>query len=381
MDAGDERCAATKTGADNNSNLVASPASSAKGMMPSSAPPTGRVALDTDTSVNSSSSSAPNKAMDPPGQQPSSSQTQSSPFFTAPPPSTAASSNDSGMASNSTSSTSTPGACRVTRTQLKAAPLTAALGAAGGGGAVPMTPGVQRINEQARDNGGSTQETYLVIIPPNIFPGMAYESEKGGWKRTIRTTDLKFHWFQPDQVGGGERDLDQHFDFLKSAFVRKLTFMEGNDTRMRTGTVELVPASEATVDSRLVVQNRTLLSYTDISQMQGKTLEEKREWFEGICEQLTTPREDGHVEICVRRSHLLLDSMEAVMALSREDMRKPWRVEFLGEEALLCGGLMREWFELVSKELFDPANGLWIQTTSKHQYCVDINPGSGKFLH
>jgi len=357
--------------------------------------------------------------------------------------------------------------------QLRAAPVTAALGTDGGGGAVEMSPDVQRVNEQAREHGGSAQ-TYLVTIPPNIYPGMqftvnvagqrfmvscpqsagpnmrvrivppvqreepeaapktqvfevavppgvqpgqpfalvangqrvlvtcppnvvagqkirfqlpvsqvvgniqlAYESEKGGWKRTIRATDLKFQWVRLDETGGeGEVQLDQHFDFMKSAYVRKVTFMEGNDARMRTGCVELVPASEAVVDSRLVVQNRTLLSYADISQMQGRSLEEKKTWFEGICEQLTTPWEDGHVKICVRRSHLLLDSVDAIMALSREDMRKRWRVEFLGEPAIDAGGVTKEWFELVSEQVFDPACGLWIPSTN-NQACVDINPGSG----
>jgi len=359
--------------------------------------------------------------------------------------------------------------------QLRMAPITVAEGP-GHGGAVTMTADVQRVNEHARESGGSAQ-TYLVTIPPNIYPGMqftvnvagqrfmvscpqtagpnmrvrivppvvrdepeaapktqvfevavppgvqsgqpfalvangqrvlvtcppnvvagqkirfqlpvaqvvgniqlAYESEKGGWKRTIRATDLKFQWVRLDQAGGdGELDDMSHFDFVKAAYVRKITFLEGNDARMRTGTVELVPATEAVVDSRLVVHNRTLLSYADISQTQGKPLEEKKAWFEGICEQLTAPWEDGHVKICVRRSHLLLDSVDAVMSMSRDDMRKRWRIEFLGEPAIDAGGPTREWFELVSEQVFDPACGLWVPSTN-NQAAVDINPGSGALL-
>ena len=169
----------------------------------------------------------------------------------------------------------------------------------------------------------------------------------------------------------------QHFDFMKSAYVRKITFLEGNDARMRTGTVELVPATEAVVDSRMVVQNRTLMSYADVHQMQNKPLAEKKTWFDSICEQLKAPWEDGHLQICVRRSHLLLDSVDAIMAMSREDMRKRWKFEFLGEPAIDVGGPTREWFELVSEQAFDPACGLWVSSTN-NQACVDINPGSGK---
>ena len=360
--------------------------------------------------------------------------------------------------------------------QLRMAPLTAAMGA-GSGGSVAMTPDVQRVNEQARESGGSAQ-TYLVTIPPNIYPGMqftvnvagqrfmvscpqsagpnmrvrivppvvreepeaaprtqvfevavppgvqpgqpfalvansqrvlvtcppnvvagqkirfqlpvsqvvgniqlAYESEQSGWKRTIRATDLKFQWTRVDADAEGGilegNENTQHFDFMKSAYVRKMTFLEGNDARMRTGTVELVPATEAVVDSRMVVQNRTLMSYADVHQMQNKSLAEKKVWFDSICEQLKAPWEDGHLQICVRRSQLLLDSVDAIMAMSREDMRKRWKFEFLGEPAIDVGGPTREWFELVSEQVFDPACGLWVPSTN-NQACVDINPGSGE---
>ena len=123
---------------------------------------------------------------------------------------------------------------------------------------------------------------------------------------------------------------DSTFDFNQAAYVRKLTFMEGNDARMRCGTLELVPASEAVVDSKLVVNNATLVSYADIATVQGKTLDEKTMWFQRICTQLTGPWEDGHVQLSVRRAHLLQDSVDAVMSLGRDDMRKRWRVQVFG---------------------------------------------------
>ena len=360
---------------------------------------------------------------------------------------------------------------------LRSAPLTDPMGA-GGGGAVAMSKDVSRVNEQAKESGGSAQ-TYLVTIPPNTYPGMqfevnaggqrfrvscpesagpgmrvrivppvqrdtpeaipknqvfevavppgvqsgqpfalmangqrvlvtcppdvvpgqkirfqlpvsqvvgnislAYESEKAGWKRTIRVTDMKFQWVRLEGGDGDDKtgdliDLDtDKFDFSKSAYVRKINFMEGNDARMRTGVVELVTASEAVVDSRLVVRNQTLLSYSDIAQTQGRPLAEKEAWFNNVCQQLTMPWDDGHIRICVRRSHLLLDSVDAIMGLGRDDMNKVWRIEFLGEPAIDAGGPTREWFELVTEQVFDPACGLWVPSAN-NQACVDINPASG----
>ena len=164
----------------------------------------------------------------------------------------------------------------------------------------------------------------------------------------------------------------KQFDFSRAACVR---FLEGSDARMRTGIVELEPANEAVVDSRLIVHNRTLLSYADIAVQQTKPFNDKQVWFETICKQLTTPWEDGHIKICIRRSHLLHDSVDSIMGLGRDDMRKLWRIEFLGEPAIDAGGPAREFFELVTEQIFDPACGLWISSIN-NQACIDINPGS-----
>ena len=55
---------------------------------------------------------------------------------------------------------------------LKMAPLTSSTGSGTSeGGAHPMTPEVQQVNRQAQASGGTAQ-TFLVTIPPNIYPGM-----------------------------------------------------------------------------------------------------------------------------------------------------------------------------------------------------------------
>jgi hypothetical protein len=222
---------------------------------------------------------------------------------------------------------------------------------------------------------------------------IVYESENAGWKRITRVTDLKFQWVRLDggeNHAGGEGELEndttldlnaiKHFDFLKIVFVRKIYFLEGNDARMRTGYVDSVPASEAVVDSRLIIQNRTLISYADIASVQGKSLPEKCTWFRNICKQLTTSWEDGHIKIYARRSLLLIDTVEAIMGLSREDMRKQWRIEFMDEPDMVeTGASAREWFTLVTEQIFDPAFGLWIPSIDDNTR-VDINPASGKSL-
>ena len=46
-----------------------------------------------------------------------------------------------------------------------------------------------------------------------------------------------------------------------------------------------------------------------------------------------------HIQFNVRREHLLLDLVKAVMSLSREDLQNAWRIQLIGREDTGQGGL------------------------------------------
>lgn len=225
-----------------------------------------------------------------------------------------------------------------------------------------------------------------ITLPANVVPGqilnlklpvdqvigsieLSYD-DKGskGWCRTIRITDFKFQWVHQDES-------PSKFSLGKAAFCRKLTFLEGNDPRLRTGTLELMPAQEVVADSELRHHQRTLVSYATVADVQTKSFEAKHNWFQGICSELTSLWESGSIRLVVRRDHLLSDSIRAVMALSRADMRKRWRIEFFGEPAIDAGGVMREFFQMISNFMFNPDMGLWLPSVN-NQTCMRINPAS-----
>ena len=200
--------------------------------------------------------------------------------------------------------------------------------------------------------------------------------EKDGWTRTIRATDMKFQWTRFDT--DGNVDTRHRFDTERSAYVRKLDW-EADDDRMRKGRVSLVTPDKGVVDSKIKSANGTdLVTFQDIATAQNKNYEDKIQWFQDTCAQLCVEWNEGHMRMNVRRDYLLSDSMEAVMSLSRKDLRKVWRFEFIGEAGIDAGGLAREWFELVTEEVFDPDMGLW-QNSATNQMCMQINPASGEF--
>jgi hypothetical protein len=197
--------------------------------------------------------------------------------------------------------------------------------------------------------------------------------DKDGWTRTIRM-DMKFQWTRLNEKG--DVDVQTRYDADRSAYVLKLDYLDDND-KLRRGRCSLVTPEHGVVDSKIKSSTGSdLVSYSDIVNAQMKSYDDKIQWFQDTCSQLCEDWNRGHMRINVRREFLLGDSIEAVMGLSRKELRKVWRFEFIGEAGIDAGGLAREWFELVTNEVFDPAMGLW-QTSTTNQMCLQINPASG----
>jgi len=256
----------------------------------------------------------------------------------------------------------------------------------------PNTTAGQRIRFQLpmpeshsnTSNGGSTtnntQSSYHHQNNSRSMDAASYiklnYDTKDGWTRTIRLSDYHFQWIRTTNQGQIKHNL--RFDIDRSAYVRKLEFLKGKDYRMRTGKLSLVQASEAAVPSSVQsfdLPKRDLVTYADISTAQQKNYTEKVIWFQDMCELLRTEWGKGHMRIQVRRDFLLSDSLVSVMSLGRDDLRKTWRFEFLGEEGVDAGGLAREWFQLVTEEIFNPDRGLWWSNEGSQMF-MQINASS-----
>ncbi|XP_061384018.1 E3 ubiquitin-protein ligase NEDD4 isoform X8 [Danaus plexippus] len=100
--------------------------------------------------------------------------------------------------------------------------------------------------------------------------------------------------------------------------------------------------------------------------------------YEYLKSQLRKPSNvPNKFEIKVRRNSILEDSYRIISSVSRIDLLKTklW-VEFESEVGLDYGGLAREWFFLLSKEMFNPYYGLF-EYSAMDNYTLQINPNSG----
>lgn len=100
--------------------------------------------------------------------------------------------------------------------------------------------------------------------------------------------------------------------------------------------------------------------------------------YEYLKSQLRKPNNvPNKFEIKVRRASILEDSYRIISTVNRMDLLKTklW-IEFEGEVGLDYGGLAREWFFLLSKEMFNPYYGLF-EYSAMDNYTLQINPFSG----
>ena len=66
------------------------------------------------------------------------------------------------------------------------------------------------------------------------------------------------------------------------------------------------------------------------------------------------------MDIPCRRDHLFEDSYDVIMNVGNvEKLKSRLYVKFQGESGLDYGGLAREWFYLLSHEMFSPYYGLF----------------------
>ncbi|KAI0512856.1 hypothetical protein F5B22DRAFT_287128 [Xylaria bambusicola] len=112
-----------------------------------------------------------------------------------------------------------------------------------------------------------------------------------------------------------------------------------------------------------------ILEFDAKRQMAGKAREA---FFDSI---LTHKNYTQHLQFNVRRECLVDDSLQQVSEVvgsGSEDIKKALRIEFRGEEGVDGGGLRKEWFLLLVREVFNPDHGLFVYDEDS-QFCY-FNP-------
>lgn len=84
----------------------------------------------------------------------------------------------------------------------------------------------------------------------------------------------------------------------------------------------------------------------------------KRSYFRAAVRSLPS-RSSGSIRLHIRRDHVFDDSYHQLRVRSPSELRGKLNVQFTGEEGVDAGGLTREWYQLLSREMFNVQNGLF----------------------
>jgi len=109
----------------------------------------------------------------------------------------------------------------------------------------------------------------------------------------------------------------------------------------------------------------------ELARVRTLPFREKHLWVERELEKLRCAPSEGYVRLEVRRSCLLEDSVQQLLALDPTALRQWMRVQFADEPGIDVGGLEREWFELAAQAVFDPAVGVFKQALGDGGMCFE----------
>eukprot|EP01138_Halocafeteria_seosinensis_P016429 gb/GECG01016760.1/.p1 GENE.gb/GECG01016760.1/~~gb/GECG01016760.1/.p1 ORF type:complete len:1660 (+),score=233.46 gb/GECG01016760.1/:1-4980(+) len=80
----------------------------------------------------------------------------------------------------------------------------------------------------------------------------------------------------------------------------------------------------------------------------------------------------------IRRSHLMEDSLNQIASVPSPMLKKPLKIVFRGEEGVDAGGVQKEWFQLLVRDLFDINFGMF--TYNENTRLFWFNPASSDTL-
>ncbi|XP_030028644.1 probable E3 ubiquitin-protein ligase HERC4 isoform X2 [Manduca sexta] len=85
-------------------------------------------------------------------------------------------------------------------------------------------------------------------------------------------------------------------------------------------------------------------------------------------------RRDQFLSLVVSRDHIVRDTMAQISSHDTSQLKKPLRVQFVEEEAEDAGGVKKEFFFLLLKEIFDPVYGMFKQSEETNMIWFSNNP-------
>jgi hypothetical protein len=70
----------------------------------------------------------------------------------------------------------------------------------------------------------------------------------------------------------------------------------------------------------------------------------------------------------VRRDHLIEDTLENIVRHDSDDLKKELKIKFAGEDGVDAGGVQKEFFQLIVRDIFNPDFGMFVMDKDTRSY-------------
>ncbi|KAJ0801926.1 putative HECT domain, ubiquitin interacting, UBA-like superfamily, armadillo-like helical [Helianthus annuus] len=174
----------------------------------------------------------------------------------------------------------------------------------------------------------------------------------------------------------------QQDDAYATSTAREVKEFSGNSSPSGTGIDGAVTFSRFAEKHRrllnaFVRQNPGLLEKSLSMMLKAPRLidfDNKKSYFRSRIRQQHDQHLTGPLRISVRRAYVLEDSYNQLRMRPTQDLKGRLNVHFQGEEGIDAGGLTREWYQLLSRVIFD--KGALLFTTGGNNATFQPNPNS-----
>ncbi|CAN4103909.1 unnamed protein product [Withania somnifera] len=180
---------------------------------------------------------------------------------------------------------------------------------------------------------------------------------------------------QQDHINATAREVKE----LAGTSVRLSSKSIGDSHKRVDGAVTFVRFAEKhrRLLNAFVRQNPGLLDKSLCVMLKAPRLidfDNKRAYFRSRIRQQHEQHLSGPLRISVRRAYVLEDSYNQLRMRPYQDLKGRLNVHFQGEEGIDAGGLTREWYQLLSRVIFD--KGALLFTTVGNNATFQPNPNS-----
>lgn len=180
---------------------------------------------------------------------------------------------------------------------------------------------------------------------------------------------------QQDNGSATAREVKESADCSASMSVK----FGGDSQRKVDGAVTFTRFAEKhrRLSNAFIRQNPGLLEKSLSMMLKAPRLidfDNKRAYFRSRIRQQNDQHLSGPLRISVRRAYILEDSYNQLRMRPTQDLRGRLNVQFQGEEGIDAGGLTREWYQLLSRVIFD--KGALLFTTVGNNATFQPNPNS-----